>query len=239
MKSRFSDYFKAFFYKNSESVKDNVHLNTNNPYIAARQEWNFMFADILKAKYNWQCIGFILGIINILLVIGIITIALQARFIPYAVKVDNLGNSDFAGLLTKQGEISPLMINSILRRYIIQARSVIADPVAQKHQLDFVYHCTHGEAKLILDAFYKVQNPFNIAKDETVDVTINSVLATSINTWQVHWTEIHRDTVGHINLENHFEGLVKIEQKTPSTMEDININPLGLYITYLSWSAQQ
>lgn len=213
--------------------------NSSNPYVAARQEWSFMFGDMLKAKHNWQCISFLLGIINIALVIGLIAISLQAKFIPYAVKVDNLGNANFSGLLTKQNEISPLMVNAMLRRYITETRSVIADPVAQKHQLDFIYGCTSGEAKTVLDVFYKNQNPFDIAKNETVDVVINSVLGRSGNTWQVQWTEIHRDNTGHISLQNHFEGLVTMEHHTPSGMDEINVNPLGLYVTHLNWASQQ
>jgi type IV secretion system protein VirB5 len=239
MKTRIFNIVNSLFPKNDSLFRENISSDTNNPYIAARREWNFMFADMLKAKYNWQCISFVLGVINIALVVGLIIISLQTRFIPYAVKVDNLGNSGFAGLLTKQNEISPLMINSILRRYIAHARSVIADPIAEKHQLDFVYRSTLGEAKTILDTFYKTQSPFEIAKSETIDVTINSVLATSNNTWQIHWTEVHRDNSGHISLQNHFEGLVTIEHRTPKNMDDININPLGLYITHLSWGIQQ
>jgi type IV secretory pathway TrbF-like protein len=239
MRSGLKKIFNSLFPGSDVLLKENIPLDTNNPYIAARREWSFMFGDILKAKYNWQCISFLLGLINIALVMGLIIVALQARFIPYAVKVDSLGNANFAELLTKQNEISPMMVNAMLRRYIIEARSVIADPVAQKHQLDFVYHCTLGEAKAILDSFYKTQNPFDIAKNETVDITINSVLPISNNTWQIHWTEIHRDSLGRINLQNHFEGLVTINHKTPASMDDININPLGLYITHLSWAVQQ
>jgi type IV secretory pathway TrbF-like protein len=223
MRSGLKKIFNSLFPGSDVLLKENIPLDTNNPYIAARREWSFMFGDILKAKYNWQCISFLLGLINIALVMGLIIVALQARFIPYAVKVDSLGNANFAELLTKQNEISPMMVNAMLRRYIIEARSVIADPVAQKHQLDFVYHCTLGEAKAILDSFYKTQNPFDISN----------------NTWQIHWTEIHRDSLGRINLQNHFEGLVTINHKTPASMDDININPLGLYITHLSWAVQQ
>jgi type IV secretory pathway TrbF-like protein len=239
MRSRLRKIFSQLFPANDALFKENIPLDTNNPYVAARREWSFMFGDILKAKYNWQCISFLLGLINIALVLGLIIVALQARFVPYAVKVDNLGNADFAGFLSKQNEISPLMINAMLRRYIVEARSVIADPVAQKHQLDFVYRCTLGEGKAVLDNFYKSQNPFDVAKNETIDAAINSVLPISSNTWQVHWTEIHRDSSGHVSMQSHFESLVTISHKTPSSMDDININPLGLYVTHLSWAVQQ
>jgi type IV secretion system protein TrbF len=239
MKNIFRKIHSSLFPKNDSLFDRGIPLETSNPYVAARREWSFMYGDILKAKYNWQCLSLFLTLINLLLVTGFILVALRSQFIPYAVKVDSLGNANFAGLLTKENDISPSMVNAMIRRYISEARSVIADPIAKKHQLDFVYHCTLSEAKSILDIFYKTQNPFVITKDETIDVTINSTLPKSNKTWQIQWTEIHHDNSGHVTLQEHFEGLITVEHFTPSNLDEININPLGLYVTHLSWAVQQ
>jgi type IV secretory pathway TrbF-like protein len=230
---------KLLFTQCESSLQENITTETSNPYVAARHEWNFMYGDIVKAKHNWQQIAYLLGLISAALVIGLTTVSLQARFIPYAVKVDNIGNADFAGFLTKQAEVSPQMINAMLRRFITESRSVIADPVAQKHQLDFTYQESLGEARIVLDNFYRTENPFDRVKNETVDVNINSVLPKSNNTWQIHWTEINRDSTGHVSSQNHYEGLVTIEHQAPTNADDINTNPLGLYVTHLSWASQQ
>jgi type IV secretory pathway TrbF-like protein len=230
---------RSLFPKDESLLNNGIPHDTSNPYIAARREWSFMYGDILNAKYNWQCLSVLLTLVNIMLVIGFVLVALQAKFIPYAVKVDSLGNTSFAGLLNKENDISPSIINAMIRRYINEARSVISDPVAKKNQLDFVYRSTLGEAKSVLDSFYKLRNPFVITKDENIDVIVNSTLPKSNNTWQIQWTEIHRDNVGHENLENHFEGLLTVEHFTPSNVDEININPLGLYVTHLSWAIQQ
>ncbi len=240
MMLRFISRLRSSLFPDSEKLLQETSLpDTINPYIAARREWNFMYGDIIKAKHNWQQIALLLLITHLVLLVGLITLALQKHVVPYVVKVDSLGNANFSQYLEKDATVSPLIINAMLRRYIVTARSVIADPVAEKHDLDFVYQITKNAARSVLDHYYAEKNPFEIVKMETIDVMINAVLPKSTQTWQVDWTETHRDLNGHITGENHFEGLITIEQHAPSNPDEINVNPLGLYVTHLSWSIQQ
>jgi type IV secretion system protein VirB5 len=212
---------------------------THNPYIAARREWNFMYGDIIKAKHNWQQVALLLLMIQGVSLIGLITLALEKRFVPYVVRVDNLGNTNFTEFLTVKNTVSPLIINAMLRRYVVAARSVIADSVAEKQALDFVYGVTKGAAHTVLDHFYHTQNPFERVKEETLEVIVNAVLPKSAQTWQIDWTELHHDLKGDVTQQSHFEGLFTIAQHIPTNTEEININPLGLYVTALSWAEQQ
>lgn len=229
----------SLFAESEKLLQENIPPDTINPYIAARREWNFMYCDIIKAKHNWQQIALLLIITHLVLLVGLITLALQKHFVPYVVRVDSLGNTNFSEYLNSQAIVSPLIINAMLRRYIVTARSVIADPVAEKHNLDFVYQVTKNAARVVLDNYYHEKNPFDIVKIETIDVMINAVLPKSAQTWQVDWTEVHRDLNGHVTGENHFEGLITIEQHAPTSTDEINVNPLGLYVTHLSWAVQQ
>jgi type IV secretory pathway TrbF-like protein len=237
---RFIKKLRSSLFPESERLlNESIPTETSNPYVAARREWNFMYGDIIKAKHNWQQIALLLLVIQFISLAGLITLALQKHFVPYVVRVDSLGNTNFTEFLNAQTTVSPLIINAMLRRYVIAARSVIADPVAQKHELDFVYGVTKGPAHTVLDNFYHVQNPFDRVKEETREVMINAVLPKSTQTWQIDWTEIQRDLNGHVTGQAHFEGLITIEQHTPTNMDEININPLGLYVTHLSWATQQ
>ncbi len=234
-----SQLHDLFVKKHVAPSSENIAENTTNPYIAARHEWNLMYGDIIKAKHNWQQVALLLILTHLVLLIGLIILALQKHVVPYVVQVDKLGNANFSQFLTSQPTPSPLVINAMIRRYIETARTVIADPVAEKHNLDFVYQITKNSARSVLDNYYHEKNPFDIVKAETVDVMINTVLEKSSETWQVDWTETHRDLNGHITNENHFSGLITIEQRVPSRVEEINVNPLGLYVTHLSWATQQ
>ncbi len=209
-----------------------------NPYVAARTEWNHMFGDLIKAKYNWQILAFGLMICTVVLIIGLIILSLQSRYVPYVVKVDSLGNANFAGYLQKDPQINPLIVNGFIRRFIVESRSVIADSVAEKQSLQFVYQTTRGQAVQILNQFYKDQSPFDRAKTETVEVKINGAMPKSDKTWQVDWTETHRTLDGALISQNRWEALVTVTHHSLKNPDEINVNPLGLFVSQLSWTEQ-
>lgn len=227
-------------FSSEDTVIENIiNADPNNPYLNARQECSSMVSDIVQAKHNWQVVGYLLSLMNILLVVAVVHLAHQDKWVPYIVTVDNQGTAQFAGVATSGGTVTPAMVNAMLRQYIHQARSVLADPIAQKHQLEYVYEASLGSTNKVLDEYYKNHNPFEIAKQETIDVEINSILPKSETTWQVGWTEIHRDTEGNITQKPSYEALVTLHRKTARDASEVIQNPLGLYVVQLSWSNQE
>lgn len=222
----------------SKELSLDLSTQSVNPYIAARQEWNAMFGDLVKAKYNWQRIAFIVAIINLSLTLGFLWLASQSRYIPYVVKVDALGNSNFAGYLTHTLTISPLETNAFIRRYITNTRAVIADPIAEKQALDFVYATSTENTTKILNDFYQKNSPFKTAQQITIEVVVNAVLQKSDKTWQVSWTEIQRDLEGRIVSQTHWEALLTVAQHKTNDANILNLNPLGLFVEHMSWTQQ-
>jgi len=221
-----------------DELKVDASKNTDNPYIAARKEWNLMFGDLIKAKYNWQRIALIALISNIILIFGLIMVSTQSRYIPYAVKVDALGNSSFAGYLTNSSPINPLEINAFIRRYVTNVRSVIADPIAEKQALDFVYATSTRKAAKFLNEEFRKNSPFKVAQQATVEVQNITVLQKSDKTWQVSWTEIQRNLDGNLIGQTHWEALMTVNHHPVSDARIININPLGLFVEHITWSQQ-
>lgn len=237
LKSLLTRYQKLW---NSNLTESTATIETigSNPYLAARHEWNSMFGDQIKAKQNWQRIAFITLITNIILICGLISLIGESRYIPYAVKVDSLGNSSFAGFLTREANISTPELNAFIRRWISNTRSVIADPIAEKQALDFVYACSTSSTAKVLNSFYQQNNPFKTAQQATIEVQVNTVLQKSDTTWQVDWTEMQRDTDGKIVGQSHWEALITIGQHLVSNDELLNINPLALFVEHISWAQQ-
>lgn len=230
----------AFFWNRSFNKEMNVQepVSTNNPYIAARREWNHMFGDFIKAKHNWQRIAYLLAASNVLLLVSLIHVSDRSRFIPYVVSEDTSGNTSFSGFLQKSTVVNPLEVNAFVRRYITNMRSVIADPVAQKEALDFVYATSANQSVNMLNAYYKNNSPFTQAKQHTVEVQIDNVIQKSTQTWQVDWTEIQRNLSGNVTNQTHWEALVTVGHQPVTAAAEINVNPLGLFVNYVSWSQQ-
>lgn len=209
-----------------------------NPYLAAKNEWYCMYGDIIKGKYNWQVAAWLSLIVNIILVIGFMISASQSHYIPYAVKIDKLGNSSFGGYLTKSDSLNPSVVNAFIRRYIVELKSIVADPIVQKQQIKYVYAVSRGSAKNRLNEFYQSHNPFETARDKTIEIQVNSVLQNSDHSWQVNWTEIQRSLTGKEMLSSAWESNIHVKHQTINSddADTLNINPFGLFIDHISWS---
>lgn len=223
--------------KNMEAIFDERCVS-QNPYLAGKNEWYSMYGDIIKGKHNWQVAAWLSLVVNIILVIGFIIMASQSHYIPYAVKIDKLGNSTFGGYLSKSESLNPIVVNAFVRRYISEVKSVVADPVAQKQQIKYVYAVSKGSAKNHLDEFYHTHNPFEISHDKTIEVQVNSVLQNSDHSWQVNWTEIHRSLTGQEMMSVAWESNIRVKHKAINSddADILNINPFGLFIDHISWS---
>lgn len=221
----------------SENLEKQIK-ETTNPYLAARLEWNYLFGDLMKAKQNWRLVSFGLLFANIILIGGLLKISSESRLVPYAIKVDELGNSLYAGYLDQNNTVSALQINAFLRQFVINAKSVLTDSFAQKRNTEFVYGASLPSARKLLDSFYRSQNPFQLAKQEIIEVQIKGVIQKSKKTWQIDWIEIHRSLEGQTLSQKSWEALITISLHPVKNPEILNVNPLGIFIEQMNWAEQ-
>ncbi len=212
---------------------------TQNPYLKARLEWNELWGDTLKAKSQWRWIACLALLANSFLVLGLIFLSLKSQYLPYVVKVDDLGNALYGGFLNQEKTITPLEINAFLRNYLVNARSVMLDAFAEKRSIDFVYSVSLPPARKLLDDYYRNNNPFVVSQQELVEVQIKGVVQKSSKTWQVDWEEIHRSSEGELLKQTRFEALITIAHLSVKNVELLNSNPLGIYIQHISWAEQK
>ena len=64
--------------------------------------------------------------------------------------------------------------------------------------LNRLFEHSAGEADNFLDAYYHGagRNPFTLGHQQTVTVTVNSILKLGPNSWQVRWEEQPFDHIG-------------------------------------------
>jgi type IV secretion system protein TrbF len=101
-----------------------------------------------------------------------------------------------------------------------------------------------GAADKFLDAYYHsdsfTHNPFKLAEKQTVSIQIDSILQLSSNSYQVRWTEQQRDLNGVvIGAPTYWEAVLQTQIVPPSSGATIVSNPLGFYVTQISWTEQQ
>lgn len=106
-----------------------------------------------------------------------------------------------------------------------------------------VYSRSRGAAYALLEAYYHQNNlehdPFKVAEHQTVTVQIDSILSLSKSSWQVRWTKQALDLQGSPISTSHWEAVLDTQVAPPTSDEAILTNPLGLYVTRLSWTEQR
>jgi type IV secretion system protein VirB5 len=125
-----------------------------------------------------------------------------------------------------------------LYQWVSDLRTVTTDGVAQRKAIDRVYSmiANGSPAQVEIGEFYRTDPPYQRAQTKTVEVDVKAVFAASDRTYQVEWTETARSLSGQVQSEERWKGAFTIAVNPPKDERLIRINPLGIYVTNVSWS---
>jgi len=227
------------FIKGKDKKKNNQA--NQNPYVKGaegRNEWNDRYMNMAKAIRNWQVAFAAMAILALILALIVGKIASESKIKPYVVET----NHGVPYAIRPVSDISPKdqpLINYAVNQFVINAKTIIADTVAEKTFLDKVYAYSAGNTMSFLQDFYAKNNPFDLAGNFTTSVTIVNSLPVSSNTWQVIWEETKRNVNGGgIMSTTRWVGHFTY-QLAAVNPDHLNDNPFGIYITNVSWSQSQ
>lgn len=216
-----------------------------NPWFAARREWNAHEGGVIASRRMWQIVGICCLLIALAAVGGIIHIGLQSKFIPYVIQVDKLGQALAVGRADQAAPVDRRVLQAALASFVADARLVTPDVAVQRKAVFNVYAMLRSNepATQKIGEYYekKESNPFERAAKETAFVEIASVLQQSPETWQVDWVEETRDRQGGLKGRQRMRALltVFVSPPTAQTSEDeLRRNPLGVFVRDFNWSKQ-
>src|SRR5258708_40289295 len=92
------------------------------------------------------------------------------------------------------------------------------------------------QAQTFISEYYRADPPLKRAQTDPVAVEVKSVLPTSDRTYEVEWMETCRDLYGTIKSTDHWKGSFTIALNPPTDERQARINPLGIYVTQVSWT---
>lgn len=211
-----------------------------NPYLAARQEWNERYGSYVRAASNWR----IVGIVSLLMAVIGFSYALfqstQVKLVPYIVEVDKLGSAVTAGFPQQIEYADPRVIRATLANFISNLRSVTPDAVVQKQYIDRTYALLRSTdpATQKINDWFRANSPFERAKTMTISVEVSNIVALSDKTYQIDWTEYQRDRQGKETGTQRFRGIATVTLTPPQDEATIRLNPIGLYLKDFDWTAQ-
>ncbi len=218
-------------------------MSSSNPYVEARREWDERYADLVLGKRNWQIAAGGLLLLSLILAGGMVWLVSRSRYIPYVVEVDKLGYA-----LTVPQPLTPTSVPDVTARmqhyevaaFIRNARSVTSDAQVEHQMLNALLAHARGAADRFLDAYYHsggfTHNPFKLAEKQTVSIQIDSILQLSPSSYQVRWSEQEGVVIG---APTHWEAVLQTQIVPPNSDAAIISNPLGFYVTQISWTEQQ
>lgn len=211
-----------------------------NPYIAARQEWNERYGSYVKAAAAWR----IVGVTSMAMATIGFSYALyqssQVQLVPYIVEVDRLGTAASIGFPQQIDYADPRVVRATLGSFVASFRSVTPDAVVQKQYVDRTYaHLRSGEpATIKVNSWFRAHSPFDRARTLTVAIEVTNIVPLSTQSYQVDWTEYERDRQGKELAVRRFRGVATVTLTPPQDEAVIRLNPIGLYLTDFDWTAQ-
>lgn len=233
----------AFFKKTKARNDSKKAINTDqkqaiNPYLAAREEWLERYGDYIAQKHNWQIMAFLSIGVAFVCILFLGYMGTQNKLIPYIIEVDKLGKMRSVATANTLNLKNENVVKFTLSTFIINWRSVWADSKAQEKFVFEAYNYLKptSPALLTVSQEFRENNPFAKAQEETSSVKIHSIFAQSPTTWQVEWNETRINKIGEPLGSTHYRGFFVIEQIIPTTEEQILKNPLGIFITNISYS---
>ena len=215
-------------------------------YLQARREWDERYGDLVLGKRNWQITSAGLMFLSIVLALGIVWTSARSKVVPYIVEVDKLGYAiTIPSALTASS--TPATVERMKRyeiaTFIRNARSVCSDPIVEQNMLNDLLAHAHGAANKFLESYFHAddfaKNPFQIMKHQTVSVQIQTIIQASPSSYEVRWTENAVDPSGSPLGTKQWNAILETEIQPQNSTDTVISNPLGFYVTRLSWAEQQ
>ena len=210
---------------------------SNNPYVIGsegRKEWNDRYMNFAKSKKNWQIGCFIALIAVVVLALSLAVLATESRVQPFVIDTNN-GMPYVMQPLFSTSIHDEKIVNFVANQFIINSRTILTDPEAEKEMLDKVYAYAGNSAIKTLHDYYQQYNPLENSEKYKVDVNIVNSMPLGKNTWQVVWDETKRANDGSEESKTRWMADLTYQFGQVNS-KFINDNPFGLYITTITWS---
>ena len=211
--------------------------------LRGRYEFARQFADLARGKRNWQVAAFFSLALLAIAVAGLVTLSVQSRVVPYVVEVDGAGRATAIAPAEAVPAVADRVVTAAVARFVSNIRTAYADPVAQRDAVYRAYAYVVGDAGTYLEAYFSdpANDPRERGQGYRRDVEVTNVLPVpggpegGPKTYRVQWDE--RETSLREGVrERSWEGYLSVTVSPPTSTEALERNPLGVYVTDLSWS---
>ena len=124
-----------------------------------------------------------------------------------------------------------------LARFIEHVRSIPADPVVLRKDWLSAYDFTTPKGAQALNDHARANDPFAEVGKMQVAVDVSSVIRASRDSFRIAWTE-RRYQDGSLVETSRWSAILTTSIQPPRTPDALRRNPLGVFVTAISWSKE-
>jgi type IV secretion system protein TrbF len=207
------------------------------PHQRAGQAWDERLGSARVQAFHWRLMALGLLALSGGLSAGLVTLSLRGGITPWVVQVDKLGEPRVVAPAVEGGRASDAMIAWTLARFITDVRTVSTDPVLMRQAWLRAYDFTSTEGAAALSDHARRADPFSQVGRTQTSVTVTSVVRASPSSFRLAWTE-QRFEAGQLIATERWSAILTVTIKPPRTAEGLRANPLGVFVTAISWSQE-
>jgi len=207
------------------------------PYQRAGQAWDERMGAARVQAANWRLMALSLLALSGGLSAGLVGLASRGGVTPWVVEVDRLGEPRVVAPAVQGARATDPMIAWTLARFITDVRAVSTDPVVMRQAWLRAYDFTDADGAAALSDYARRNDPFAQVGRAQVVVTVSSVVRATPSSFRVAWTE-QRYADGQLAGTERWTAILTLVVKPPRTPEGLRVNPLGLFISGISWSKE-
>src|SRR5712692_11987210 len=217
---------------------------TTNPYLTGVQARDNAAATFRNDRYlriannakNWR-LGFF-GVLGLAggLAGGLVYVSAQQHIVPYVVEVDEAGSARAMVELRARTVEDPLVVQAILRKWLQDLRTLTTDVEVNHRRTQDAYGMALEPAQHVIATYYHDTPPEEVLKRGRLFPIKLSIQPLAGRTWRARWQEQVLDEGGHVVEQRDWEALIEIALVLPTTKEERQRSPLGVWIANLQWN---
>jgi type IV secretory pathway TrbF-like protein len=204
---------------------------------------NAPFEDALIRRHDRRLwLGFIaVSLLAVLMGAANLVQTFRPRAIPYVVMVSPNGEPvPIARPVQSTAALSDVVIKWALMEFIRNSKTIINNVDEQKDMINTALAFAREQAAAALHAYYfdGQHYPWDLYQKCWVEVRITRppLKLPAADTWEVDWAETRHDYGTEISETTNWRATMKVAVTAPDPND--NRDPLGLYITSLSWEPE-
>jgi type IV secretion system protein TrbF len=206
----------------------------------ARAEWSDRIGGTVRSARNWRLAAFAALSVAAMAVVGLIYQSSKASVVPYYIRVAENGQPSVVGVVPEVFSPSLNEVRWQLATWLEWVRAAPLDPVVVKNNYKSAMSFMSQAAANKLNEWAQSDPRLQNIGRETVEFSLVGIAPISgSKSYQARWKELFRNSEGMPKEEQHWVATFDVNIVPPTAVDQIQRNPIGLYIEDFQWTREQ